>query len=65
MTKKTVYVFIGWLMQATASAEEFMKKLPQFDKDLARERQDAEESGEVSISSFLLLLYYCKLCPLV
>ncbi|MBA0611987.1 hypothetical protein Godav_012635 [Gossypium davidsonii] len=31
---------------ATASAEEFMKQLPEFDKDLAKERQDAEESGE-------------------
>ncbi|KAA3468445.1 bifunctional aspartokinase/homoserine dehydrogenase 2, chloroplastic-like [Gossypium australe] len=36
-------------LRATASAEEFMKQLPEFDKDLAKERQDAEESGEVSI----------------
>ncbi|MBA0584852.1 hypothetical protein Gorai_015647, partial [Gossypium raimondii] len=34
-------------LRATASAEEFMKQLPEFDKDLAKERQDAEESGEV------------------
>ncbi|MBA0852705.1 hypothetical protein Goshw_008639 [Gossypium schwendimanii] len=33
-------------VRATASAEEFMKQLPEFDKDLAKERQDAEESGE-------------------
>ncbi|GMJ11710.1 ASPARTATE KINASE-HOMOSERINE DEHYDROGENASE, aspartate kinase-homoserine dehydrogenase ii [Hibiscus trionum] len=34
-------------LRATSSAEDFMKQLPQFDKDLATERQDAEESGEV------------------
>ncbi|XWS21963.1 hypothetical protein CRYUN_Cryun30bG0103200 [Craigia yunnanensis] len=34
-------------LRATASAEDFMKQLPQFDKDLTRERQDAEESGDV------------------
>ncbi|XVF20432.1 hypothetical protein REPUB_Repub12eG0000200 [Reevesia pubescens] len=34
-------------LRATPSAEDFMKQLPRFDKDLARERQDAEESGEV------------------
>ncbi|XP_022718395.1 bifunctional aspartokinase/homoserine dehydrogenase 2, chloroplastic isoform X4 [Durio zibethinus] len=34
-------------LRATASAEDFMEQLPQFDKDLARERQEAEESGEV------------------
>ena len=45
-------------MQATASAEDFMKQLPQFDKDLARERQDAEESGDVSIRFCFLLLRY-------
>ncbi|KAK8973964.1 hypothetical protein V6N11_046924 [Hibiscus sabdariffa] len=34
-------------LRATSSAEDFMKQLPQFDKDLATERQNAEESGEV------------------
>ncbi|KAK6246627.1 Aspartate/glutamate/uridylate kinase - like 9 [Theobroma cacao] len=34
-------------LRASASAEEFMKQLPQFDKDLTKERQNAEESGEV------------------
>ncbi|KAE8671032.1 Bifunctional aspartokinase/homoserine dehydrogenase 2 [Hibiscus syriacus] len=34
-------------LRATASAEDFMKQLPQFDTDMAKERQDAEESREV------------------
>lgn len=34
-------------LRACASADEFMQKLPQFDKDLAKERQEAEEAGEV------------------
>lgn len=40
-------VFI--ILQASASAEEFMKQLPQFDQDMAKERQNAEDSGDVSI----------------
>ncbi|XP_019058005.1 PREDICTED: bifunctional aspartokinase/homoserine dehydrogenase 2, chloroplastic isoform X1 [Tarenaya hassleriana] len=41
-------------LKACTSAEEFMEKLPQFDKDLAKERQEAEKSGEVS-SNFLAM----------
>ena len=37
-----------FLLQACASAEEFMKQLPQFDKELAKQRQEAEDAGEVS-----------------
>ncbi|GAY58015.1 hypothetical protein CUMW_183840 [Citrus unshiu] len=33
--------------KACASAEEFMKQLPQFDKELAKQRQEAEDAGEV------------------
>jgi len=38
------------LLQASASAEEFMQQLPQFDNEMARARQEAEDAGDVSIS---------------
>lgn len=34
-------------LKACASAEEFMKQLPQFDEELAKQRQEAEDAGEV------------------
>ncbi|XP_072962925.1 bifunctional aspartokinase/homoserine dehydrogenase 1, chloroplastic-like [Typha angustifolia] len=34
-------------LRACSSAEEFMQQLPSFDKDLAKERNDAEAAGEV------------------
>ncbi|KAG2714057.1 hypothetical protein I3760_03G008400 [Carya illinoinensis] len=34
-------------LRASASAEEFMQKLPQFDRDMAKNQQDAEDAGEV------------------
>uniref|UniRef100_A0A2C9U2Q5 Homoserine dehydrogenase n=1 Tax=Manihot esculenta TaxID=3983 RepID=A0A2C9U2Q5_MANES len=34
-------------LRASASAEEFMKQLPQFDQDLAKERKEAEDAGDV------------------
>ncbi|KAK0576084.1 hypothetical protein LWI29_011606 [Acer saccharum] len=34
-------------LRACASVGEFMEKLPQFDQDLAKERQQAEDAGEV------------------
>ncbi|KAF3440156.1 hypothetical protein FNV43_RR18434 [Rhamnella rubrinervis] len=34
-------------LQASASAEDFMQKLPQFDHELAAKRQIAEDAGEV------------------
>ncbi|CAA7061285.1 unnamed protein product [Microthlaspi erraticum] len=34
-------------LQACASAEEFMEKLPQFDEELSKQRQEAEAAGEV------------------
>ncbi|RAL50348.1 hypothetical protein DM860_008022 [Cuscuta australis] len=34
-------------LRAIASAEEFMQQLPQFDEDLANQRQEAEAVGEV------------------
>uniref|UniRef100_A0A1J3ECP2 Bifunctional aspartokinase/homoserine dehydrogenase 1, chloroplastic n=2 Tax=Noccaea caerulescens TaxID=107243 RepID=A0A1J3ECP2_NOCCA len=34
-------------LKGCASAEEFMEKLPQYDDDLAKERLEAENSGEV------------------
>ncbi|PRQ22523.1 putative homoserine dehydrogenase, Aspartate kinase [Rosa chinensis] len=34
-------------LKDSASAEEFMQKLPQFDNDLAKKRQIAEDAGEV------------------
>lgn len=34
-------------LRATASADEFMQQLPQYDKDLAKQLQDAEDAGEV------------------
>lgn len=39
-----------WMIffQDSASAEEFMQKLPQFDHDLTKKRQIAEDAGEVS-----------------
>ena len=36
-------------VQAVTSPEEFLQQLPQFDQDLAKRRQEAEDSGEVSI----------------
>lgn len=37
------------ILQASASPEEFMQQLPQYDADLTRKRQEAENAGEVSI----------------
>ncbi|KAA8528034.1 hypothetical protein F0562_035097 [Nyssa sinensis] len=34
-------------LKASASAEEFLQQLPQFDQDLAKRRKDAEDAGEV------------------
>ncbi|KAJ9128675.1 hypothetical protein P3X46_034620 [Hevea brasiliensis] len=34
-------------LRASASAEAFMKRLPQFDQDMAKERQKAEDAGDV------------------
>ncbi|GAV59376.1 AA_kinase domain-containing protein/Homoserine_dh domain-containing protein/ACT domain-containing protein/NAD_binding_3 domain-containing protein [Cephalotus follicularis] len=34
-------------LRAIASADEFMQQLPQFDEELSKERQDAEDAGEV------------------
>ncbi|KAF7149221.1 hypothetical protein RHSIM_Rhsim03G0264300 [Rhododendron simsii] len=34
-------------LRVTASAEEFLQQLPQFDQDMANKRQDAEDVGEV------------------
>ncbi|XP_019167737.1 PREDICTED: bifunctional aspartokinase/homoserine dehydrogenase 1, chloroplastic-like [Ipomoea nil] len=34
-------------LRACASAEDFMQQLPQFDKDLAKQRREAEAAGEV------------------
>ncbi|CAE5958965.1 unnamed protein product [Arabidopsis arenosa] len=34
-------------LQACASAEEFMEKLPQFDEELSKQREEAEAAGEV------------------
>ncbi|XP_010273647.1 PREDICTED: bifunctional aspartokinase/homoserine dehydrogenase 1, chloroplastic-like [Nelumbo nucifera] len=34
-------------LRASASAEEFMQQLPQFDQQMAKNRQDAEAAGEV------------------
>ncbi|XP_057993858.1 bifunctional aspartokinase/homoserine dehydrogenase 1, chloroplastic isoform X1 [Hevea brasiliensis] len=34
-------------LRASASAEEFIEQLPQFDQDMAKERQEAEDSGDV------------------
>ncbi|XP_010265552.1 PREDICTED: bifunctional aspartokinase/homoserine dehydrogenase 2, chloroplastic-like isoform X2 [Nelumbo nucifera] len=34
-------------LRASATAEEFMQQLPQFDQDMAKNRQDAEAAGEV------------------
>ncbi|XP_044511708.1 bifunctional aspartokinase/homoserine dehydrogenase 1, chloroplastic-like [Mangifera indica] len=34
-------------LRACASAEEFMKQLPQYDQELANERKEAEDAGEV------------------
>ncbi|CAN8313801.1 unnamed protein product [Cochlearia groenlandica] len=34
-------------LQACASAEEFMQKLPNYDDELSKQRQDAEAAGEV------------------
>jgi len=38
------------LLQASASVEEYMQRLPQFDSEMARGRQEAEDAGDVSIS---------------
>lgn len=44
--------------QASASAEEFMQQLPQYDQDWSKKRQEAEDSGEVSIplNNYLLAM---------
>lgn len=44
--------------QASASAEEFMQQLPQYDQDWSKKRQEAEDSGEVSIplNNYLLVM---------
>ncbi|XP_043712616.1 bifunctional aspartokinase/homoserine dehydrogenase, chloroplastic-like isoform X1 [Telopea speciosissima] len=34
-------------LRGSASAEEFMRQLPQFDKDMSKKQQDAEAAGEV------------------
>ncbi|KAI8565820.1 hypothetical protein RHMOL_Rhmol03G0291100 [Rhododendron molle] len=34
-------------LKVSASAEEFLQQLPQFDQDMANKRQDAEDAGEV------------------
>lgn len=34
-------------LRASASAEEFLQQLPQYDQDWSKKRQEAEESGEV------------------
>ncbi|XP_075648465.1 bifunctional aspartokinase/homoserine dehydrogenase, chloroplastic-like [Castanea sativa] len=34
-------------LRASASAEEFMQKLPQFDQEMSKKLQDAEDAGEV------------------
>eukprot|EP00262_Sarcandra_glabra_P005683 TRINITY_DN1744_c0_g2_i1.p1 TRINITY_DN1744_c0_g2~~TRINITY_DN1744_c0_g2_i1.p1 ORF type:complete len:717 (-),score=124.11 TRINITY_DN1744_c0_g2_i1:188-2044(-) len=34
-------------LKASTSAEEYMEKLPEFDQDIAKRRQDAEAAGEV------------------
>ncbi|KAK1554630.1 hypothetical protein Q3G72_014931 [Acer saccharum] len=45
-SKKQYFSFLDSI-EACASAGEFMEKLPQFDRDLAKERQQAEDAGEV------------------
>ncbi len=40
---------INDLLQASASAEEFMQQLPHFDQEMSKKLQDAEDAGEVSI----------------
>lgn len=40
-------MFFFIYFQGCASAEEFMEKLPQYDEDIAKERLEAENSGEV------------------
>lgn len=37
------------LLQAAASADEFMQQLPQFDQELTNKLQEAEDAGEVSL----------------
>lgn len=34
-------------LRASASVEEYMQRLPQFDSEMARERQEAEDAGDV------------------
>lgn len=43
-------------VQGCASAEEFMEKLPLYDGDLAKERLEAENSGEVR--SFAIVCFF-------
>lgn len=43
------------LLQASASAEEFLQQLPQYDQDMTNNRQVAEDAGEVSIFNTLLV----------
>ncbi|KAG6738721.1 hypothetical protein POTOM_058343 [Populus tomentosa] len=35
-------------LRASASVEEYMQRLPQFDSEMARERQEAEDAGDVN-----------------
>ena len=48
-----IYLLDEITFQASASAEEFMQKLPQFDPDMTKERQAAADAEEVSISMIL------------
>jgi hypothetical protein len=43
--------------QDSASAEEFMQKLPQFDQEMSKKRQTAEDAGGVSISHIHFFSY--------
>lgn len=45
-------LFSGALCQDVTSADEFMKQLHHYDQDLAKQRQEAEATGEVSTSKF-------------
>lgn len=36
------------ISQASASAEEFMQKLPNFDHEISKKQEDADTAGEVS-----------------
>ncbi|TXG53513.1 hypothetical protein EZV62_022682 [Acer yangbiense] len=51
-SKKQYFSFLD-STEACASAGEFMEKLPQFDQDLAKERQQAEDAGEFDFDNEL------------